>query len=164
VYSIVPDPQTDLIKGLNEKNAAVFASFLTAIQAEDITKAAAYINACKLSSTKFAESISSARDGRGNTALHLIAKSGNAALWDLVANSGYKASAFSTWSPHHIFDFTAKNDYGLTPIEVAVKAGNVKIVEGMKPMYSYSEKDFQALLKSAQENCERKDSKKKFKL
>ena len=55
---------------------------------------------------------------------------------------------------HDDFDFTAKNDEGLTPIEVAVKAGNVETVKAMKD-YNYSGKDFAELLQRAQVNFER---------
>jgi hypothetical protein len=142
-----------LLNGIKEKNEEVYQLLLFYVKEGNIAAVNDYIDACKNTGwggTDFPESLSKARDGAGNSALHMIAKSGNMDLWDIIAKSGYWDKK-GWYDPVYIFDFTLKNNQGETPLDVAIKAGNVEMVEQMLDVYkkgaSYAREEHQAYLK-----------------
>lgn len=72
----------------------------------------------------------SMRDGNGNTPLHLIAKKGDIELWNKIADGfqPYK-SLRGTYTIKDVFDYTAENNAGQSPIDIAKEKGHSELVE-----------------------------------
>lgn len=107
----------------------------------------------------------SSKSSEGNTALHLIVGMNDALAWNMVMNSEYTIgfTRATTYRPEHIFNFLAENNEGDTPLDLAVKEGNVEMVKQMQAIYTrlnptkYSSELYELIIKKAEVNSKEKD-------
>ena len=111
----------------------IVKSFLQSVNEKNVEKMMAYLEAAKkLWKAKWFDLTSRSCDSLGNTPLHLIAISGEIELWNVVKI--FETS--NNISCEVVFDFTTKNNEGLTPLEAAIKEGNVDIVRGISCIHN----------------------------